>query len=59
MLFYHFFCVAFYSIWILLSQGKPDARGEITKKRSLSEVPGLMLFSVKVVSVVSLFPFRL
>lgn len=52
MLFYHFFSVAFYSIWILLVYGKPPVQGEKRRqgKASWAEVPGLLLFSGQVVS---------
>lgn len=55
MLFYHFFSVAFYSIWILLVYGKPPAQGEKRRqgKASWTEVPGLLLFSGQVVSLCS------
>jgi squalene monooxygenase len=51
MLFYHFFSVAFYSIYILLTSGPPAIPGQ--KKSGPPgwiELPGLMLFSIKVVS---------
>jgi len=47
VLFYHFFCVAFYSIYILLSQGRPSTSGKSTPP-SWAQVPGLLLFSLKV-----------
>lgn len=45
-LFYHFFSVAFYSIYILFSQGRPSAGP--AKPPSFAEFPALALFSVKV-----------
>jgi squalene monooxygenase len=50
MLFYHFFCVAFYSIWILFTQGLPPKAGTVQKKPGFGDVPGLTVLSVKVVS---------
>lgn len=52
LLFYHFFSVAFYSIYILLTQGMPPKPGSKAVVPSWAEVPGLLLFSVRVVSVI-------
>ena len=49
MLVYHFFCVAFYSIWILFTKGLPPKSGVEQKKPGLGDVPGLTLLSFKVV----------
>ncbi|ORY27866.1 squalene epoxidase-domain-containing protein [Naematelia encephala] len=48
VLFYHFFSVAFYSIYILLKDGPPPRSGEKVIKPSWIEVPGLLLFSIRV-----------
>jgi hypothetical protein len=50
ILFYHFFMVAFYSMFLLVRDGIPPAPGR--EKRSVGWVqrPGLALYSVKVVS---------
>lgn len=48
MLFYHFFSVAFYSIYILFTTGRPPAHGEKAVKPSIADIPGLALFSCKV-----------
>jgi len=48
LLFYHFFSVAFYSIYILLTQGMPPAPGTKGAKPGWTEVPGLVLFSGRV-----------
>jgi squalene monooxygenase len=48
ILFYHFFSVAFYSIYILFSQGVPAPKGQVRVAPSWLEVPGLFLFSFKV-----------
>jgi squalene monooxygenase len=51
MLFYHFFSVAFYSIYILLTSGPPASLGgKKSGPPGWIELPGLMLFSIKVVS---------
>ena len=54
MLFYHFFCVAFYSIWILLTSGLPATPGKSKPKTQgkpgLLDTPFLMFMSVRVVS---------
>lgn len=56
MLFYHFFSVAFYSIYILLTSGPPASPGEKkTGPPGWIELPGLLLFSFRVVS--DHFPF--
>ena len=51
MLVYHFFCVAFYSIWILFTKGLPPKSGVEQKKPGLGDVPGLTLLSFKVVRI--------
>lgn len=54
MLFYHFFCVAFYSIWILLTSGLPATPGKSKPKSQgkpgLLDTPFLMFMSLRVVS---------
>lgn len=47
ILFYHFFSVAFYSIFLLVSQGVPNDTGKRTPPSWL-EVPGLTLYSFQV-----------
>ncbi|TXT13437.1 hypothetical protein VHUM_00804 [Vanrija humicola] len=46
ILFYHFFSVAFYSIYILFTEGLPTSGKRAAP--AWSEVPGLVLFSFKV-----------
>lgn len=46
ILFYHFFSVAFYSIYILFTEGLPTSGKRAAP--AWSEVPGLFLFSFKV-----------
>lgn len=52
ILFYHFFMVAFYSIFLLIRDGPPSTApdGE-QKKVGWAQRPGLALYSVKVVSL--------
>ena len=58
-LFYHFFVVAFYSIWILFTDGMPPRIGQKAVKPSVVDYPYLAYFSVRVVSTSSLVSSRI
>ena len=49
MLFYHFFSVAFYSIYLLFTQGLPPSPGTTPRKPAMAEMPALVLLSGRVV----------
>ncbi|KAK4686123.1 squalene monooxygenase, partial [Tremellales sp. Uapishka_1] len=48
LLFYHFFAVALYSIYILLTVGPPPRSGEKPHKPTLLDMPGLVITSGRV-----------